>query len=127
MDREKAFARIERRIEKLEQEIIDLQNKKLEIIKAAYITCKKCNKKSRLGSWSFIQNMWYVPPYSCTGGDYWNNHETKTCHLVCPKCEAENYIYNHPQKELILELTDGNKFSKAEIFAKVIRKEDSRY
>lgn len=44
----------------------------------------------------YIQTRWYIEPYSCTGGDYWNMGEGQ---FVCPKCGAKNSLYERPEVE----------------------------
>ncbi len=110
---------IQRKLDKLSSDRSEVLKLKLRAIQQILIKCVKCQKKSRLGAWSFIQGRWYVEPYSCTGGDYWNYNRTETCHITCPKCGEENYIYTHPQKDEIIESVDGHNFSAKEIFKEV--------
>ncbi|MBI2063960.1 MAG: hypothetical protein HYT65_03145 [Candidatus Yanofskybacteria bacterium] len=113
---------IQRKLDKLNADKSEVLKQKLEAIQRILVKCVKCHKKSRLGAWSFVQGRWYVEPYSCTGGDYWNFNKTETCHITCPKCGDENYIYNHPQKNKIVELVDGHHFSTEKIFKGVTEK-----
>ncbi|MBI2676650.1 MAG: hypothetical protein HYX21_01675 [Candidatus Yanofskybacteria bacterium] len=110
---------LQRQLDKLDNDRVGVLKQKLQVIQRILVKYVKCHKKSRLGTWSFIQDRWYVEPYSCTGGDYWNYSKTETCDIVCPKCNSENYIYNHPQKDKIVELVDGHHFSTANIFKEV--------
>lgn len=43
---------------------------------------------------TYIQTLWYTSPYSCSGGDYWNNGEGQ---FVCTACGALNRLYERPQ------------------------------
>jgi hypothetical protein len=117
-----AITPLQRQLNKLDGDRSKVLKQKLEAIQRVLIKCVKCHKKSRLGTWSFVQGRWYVEPYSCADGDYWNYNKTETCHILCPKCSSENYIYNHPQKDKIVELVDGNHFSTTEIFKEVTEK-----
>lgn len=110
---------LQHRLDKLDHDRVGTLKQKLQVIQRVLVKCVKCRKKSRLGTWSFTQGRWYVEPYSCTSGDYWKYNGTETCHIVCPKCGDENYIYNHPQKDKIVELVDCHHFCTEEIFKKV--------
>lgn len=90
------------------------------------LKCQECSKTSSLGEWDFVQDHWYVRPHGCTGGDYWKSHEVQTCHIVCPKCRKMNYIYNHPARERLVELSNifGLRFTK--LFAQVWDKHGER-
>src|SRR3989338_3214362 len=98
------IAVIERRLTTLDSEKKDLLNAKLTAIGRRIIRCISCKKSSQLRLWTFIQDHWYERPYSCSGGDTWHTSKTELCHIVCPKCDTENYIYNHPQREKIINL-----------------------
>jgi ribosomal protein S27AE len=99
----------------------ELYKRQLAAIRRKFLRCSRCKKNSRLSSWSFIQGMYYVEPFSCTGGDYWLNSRTDSCHIICPKCGHDNYIYTHPDKDRIVELLDKklNPHSKADAFKSV--------
>ena len=90
--------------QKSNKKLRTLHEKQRILIRASTIQCTKCKRRSQLCLWVFIQDHWYTQPHSCTEGDYWTPSKPETCHMVCPRCEAENYIYNHPQKEKILRL-----------------------
>lgn len=79
-----------------------------------YIMCdgggynfKHCGRKFRIGVLQYIQNEWYVEPYSCTGGDYWN---TGSVYTICPNCGSkilitDQYLLDRPNlfKEKLYE------------------------
>jgi len=44
--------------------------------------------------------------------------------MICPKCQAEEYIYTHPQRKKIVRLADDHNFSKDQLFKEIIKKED---
>lgn len=119
-----AITTLQRQLDKLDNDRVEVLKQKLQAIQRVLVMCVKCRKKSRLGTWSFIQERWYVEPYSCAGGDYWNYSKTETCDITCPKCGVENYIYNHPQRNKIVELVDGHHFSTTDIFKEVTNKFD---
>lgn len=109
---EKIKARMARLVEKLKVAKEDLH----KAIRNTNILCAKCGKEAVLHTWKFIQDKYYVRPYSCNEGDYWTSSETKLCHIVCPGCGAENYIYNHPHCQNIVELVDSHGFNKRVLF-----------
>ena len=113
---------IQRKLDKLDSDRSETLKQKLQAIQRSLVICIKCRKKSRLGSWAFIQGRHYIRPYSCNGGDYWVYSKTEVCEIICPKCGAENYIYNHPQRNKIVELVTVNPFSKEQIFKNVTEK-----
>jgi len=52
-----------------------------------------CGKKLAISRLTYIQTHWYVAPYSCTGGDYWNSGEGQ---FFCPECKKLNRLYERP-------------------------------
>lgn len=50
---------------------------------------KGCGKLLAVHTIQYIQTHWYVSPYSCTGGDYWNEGEGD---FICPKCSYRNRL-----------------------------------
>lgn len=115
---------IEKNITRLEIQKNKLRQKQLELLQKQTIKCVHCQKRSQVGSWIFIQDQWYVKPFSCTGGDFYTNTKTECCHLVCPKCQKENYIYNHPKRFWIERLADEQPFAKNDIFKEVVVRKD---
>lgn len=113
---------IQRKLDKLELDKSEILKQKLAIVRRVLLFCVKCNRKSRLGAWTFIQGRHYVRPFSCNGGDYWTYSKTETCDITCPKCGANNYIHIHPQRNKIVELITVNHFSLQEIFKNVTEK-----
>ena len=114
---------LRREMDALNKKRDDLKNEELNAIGRKMIRCVGCGERSQLSAWIFIQDMWYVRPYSCTGGAYWRHHETRTCYMRCPKCGNEMYINNDPQRDKIVELVDSvPSFLKEEIFVNDIEK-----
>lgn len=60
------------------------------------VTSKGCGAELRVGALVYLQTHWYVEPFSCTGGDYWNAGEGQ---FICPKCGAKNRLYERPEVE----------------------------
>jgi ribosomal protein S27E len=106
----------ENRTRTAREEILD---KQYAVIKRYVVTCEHCGKSSTLGKWSFIQDYWYTPPRGCTEGDYWNATKTECCYIACPHCRVMNYIYNHPQKQKLLERIEPLRFDKEKVFAEI--------
>ena len=48
-----------------------------------------CGRLSAIHTIEYIRTHWYVRPYSCTGGDYWNEGEGQ---FICPKCGYRNRL-----------------------------------
>lgn len=115
-----SFVKINRDIAKLEKLVEKLKEKKKLIIRNYFIWCDKCGRRSVLGRWKFIQDMFYIKPYSRNEGGYWKNSPIENCYIVCHNCTSENCIYNHAQKEKILYLLKNNHFSKEELFAEIL-------
>jgi hypothetical protein len=55
-----------------------------------------CGAQLPIADIVYIQTHWYTEPSGCTGGDYWNQGEGQ---FVCPKCGAENRLYERPEVE----------------------------
>jgi len=60
-----------------------------------------CGKFFRVSTLTYIQTHWYTPPFSCSGGDYWNQGEGQ---FVCPGCGAMNRLYERPEVEKMKHL-----------------------
>lgn len=89
------------------------------LLKQYLVTCVYYKKQNPISSWIFVQAKYYVRPRGCTEGDYWADGKTEICTLMCPECTQGNYLYNHPQKSEIVDLTDSLPFSKKNIFKDV--------
>lgn len=94
-----------------------LTEKKIPLIKRKRFACVHCQKVSPLGKFGFVQNWWHESPHSCNEGDTWHPSETNVCHLVCPKCNTKNYIYNHPKRDELVDLIDKQGINKEKIFS----------
>lgn len=103
--------------EEFQRQILSIHEEKVSLIQKRVIKCSSCGKGSHLGRWGFIQDHWYTRPCGCTGGDHWNTSQTKVCQIVCPECSAMNYIFNHHQREQIVDLVDGQDVAKKEVFS----------
>jgi hypothetical protein len=102
--------------------IKEIRDRKIRIIKARRFTCSHCSTSSKLSRWEFTQSHTYVPPSGCQEGDYWIPNKTEVCHLRCPECLQQNYLYNHPHKIELLSLFDTNHILKREVFEKIWEK-----
>jgi hypothetical protein len=56
-------------------------------------TGKGCGKVAKVEDSRFIQTHWYVEPFGCGGGDYYQAGEGVA---VCPNCGRENRLYDSP-------------------------------
>lgn len=116
-----ALKRVERQMQVLKKKEDKLREDKLKILKRKLVQCVECGKNSCLSAWTFIQGHWYVTPRGCTEGGYWDLHTTDNCFMVCPICNAEVRILDHPERDAIVYLLDvvGQSFGKKDIFKKV--------
>lgn len=71
------------------------------------LLCHHCGKRSTVGKTTYVQTRFYIAPYSCTGGDYWQAGEGR---FVCLHCGYENRLWPEA-RQWIAELKD--------LFAKV--------
>lgn len=55
---------------------------------------KGCGLGFEVRELDYIQTFWYESPHGCMGGDTWHMGEGK---WVCPKCFAENRLYDKPE------------------------------
>jgi hypothetical protein len=92
------------RRKQFEEQLRNLQERELIHIQSLDVWCSACKKRSALHRYTFIQGQYYVRPSGHTGGDYYSNNETECCHLACPECKERNYLYNHPDRDLIVPL-----------------------
>lgn len=100
--------RLDKDIQRLKEELDE--KKKLREIRGADIRVrclgwtiggKGCGASFKVSSLTYIQTHWYTPPYSCTGGDYWNMGEGQ---FKCPTCGALNRLYERPEVEKLKHL-----------------------
>lgn len=87
------------------------------LVKASPFTCEHCKVVSPLGACYFVQNHWYEGPHGCAGGACWHGTKVEGCHVACPSCGKQNYIYNHRQRAELQESI--GLLEKRELFAKV--------
>ncbi|QQR82259.1 hypothetical protein IPJ70_03175 [Candidatus Campbellbacteria bacterium] len=118
--KEDPFAKVNAKLARFRQAVETILQQKRNIARDISFTCEHCGRKAPLSQWVFIQSMYYVAPHGCTEGDYWVNSQTKVCHLCCPMCEWENYLYNHPEREKILGVfVEVGESQKEMIFARI--------
>lgn len=48
--------------------------------------CPLCERGTQIGRLKLVTMLFYVPPYSCTGGDYWTAGEKPEYKIRCIKC-----------------------------------------
>jgi len=92
---------------------------KVAVIRKRVIGCPSCHAACQLKNWGFVQEYRYNRPHGCgEGGDH-TAKDTNVCHLICPMCSEEIYIYNHNQRDQIVQMIDNEGVNKSEIFATV--------
>jgi phage FluMu protein Com len=115
----RAVDNLERELERQEN---DMHARRLRIFGKRNIRCEHCKKYALLKKWSFIQGYWHEGPHGCNGGDEWWPDEKETCHIACPHCGEWNYLYNHPQKHLVLEALISYRIWPSDLFVFVYEK-----
>jgi hypothetical protein len=100
-----AMVTIKGKIKKLSERSTKLHAQQSEELKKTLITCLGWSVGGGGGDWSgcgaqfpvnqltYIQTHWYTSPYSCSGGDYWNQGEGQ---FKCPSCGHINRLYERP-------------------------------
>lgn len=86
-----------RHIDRSANELDRLTRQLVEAVRRSTIRCRTCRKRSRLSDWTFIQRKWTDDPES-----FPKDYERESCELICPKCERNNYIFTHPDKDRLL-------------------------
>lgn len=90
-----ALKRIEAKLADLDAQRRSLEAKRDAELGRTLVRCssnnygKGCGKKTSIKNLVYIRTHWYVSPYGCTGGDYWNEGEGQ---FVCPKCNHRNRL-----------------------------------
>lgn len=67
--------------------IVD-ESKRNKILK-----CYSCKKGKKVKNLTFVQTHFYVSPYSCTGGDYWNPGPVGFTCPICLKFNSSRLSY----------------------------------
>jgi len=94
-----------------------------EVKKRAAIKCARCGVSHAIARQEYIQTYWYVRPYGCTEGDYWNDGEAQ---WECPDCKFLNRFDDRKDKYTTLP----NSFYRPELvalrsfFKKIVEKHD---
>lgn len=107
------------KIKRANEKLSTLRAAEREASKTTLITCLGWSVGGGSGNWSgcgaqfpvnqltYIQTHWYTAPYSCTGGDYWNQGEGQ---FMCPSCGHKNRLYERPEvvalKEFFAKVED---------------------
>jgi hypothetical protein len=86
------------------------------------LPCVACNKKCLIANVTLYQTHWYVEPYSCNGGDYWNKGE---CQFVCHHCNVLNRLlysqeYDYSKMMYVSKVNDIFESQYMEEFRKII-------
>lgn len=91
---------------------LEAANKEHERLMARTRVKCSCGCSSMIKNLPYIKTHWYTRPYSCSGGDYWNEGEGLT---ECPNCKARLRITHFDKrfeglqklfKEIIKEYKD---------------------
>ena len=95
---------------------VSIHKKKVKVIRKETLSCGFCKQKSKIKNWGFIQEHLHVPPRGYIEDERWVAKGIRTCDLICPKCSHVNHIYNHPQKEKIIDIMCNHGVSAMEVF-----------
>lgn len=77
-------------IKACEELIAKLEKKREKLQERLEIKCACCeNEMHKIEDLTVIQTYWYVRPFGCTGGDYWNKGEVN---FICPKTGYRNRL-----------------------------------
>lgn len=94
-------------LSKKKKEIEDHKRRYTYIVCSGVLRSRHCGKKFEVSRLLYIQNECYVEPYSCTGGDYWEDGGVFT---ICPNCGEsiriiDQYLLDSPNlfKEKLYE------------------------
>ena len=99
-----------------------VHSQKVTLVRNRKYSCPFCQHVGSLSTWGFLQGHTYTSPSGCSGGDYWTPNDTDVCHLICPACIKQVYIYNYTEKESLLYLIGSIGVEKKEIFAMIYNK-----
>jgi hypothetical protein len=97
-----AIKAVEKKIVKKRVEVARLESTKKALLSNLKIQClgwtvgakDGCKRWLDVKTLVYIQTHWYTEPFSCNGGDYWNQGEGQ---FMCPKCGAKNRLFERPQ------------------------------
>lgn len=75
---------VEKDIQATKDHLIYLDNIKKEFLSRKFYTCPHCSKKTQIKKLLYFKNNYYVNPYSCNGGGYWQRAGVD--YILCNKC-----------------------------------------
>lgn len=87
---------IKKRLDEIEKEAATLRGLLDDKRRDQKLQCGWCGKRHAVRKLTLIQTHWYVEPYSCTGGDYWNQGEKQ---YECPSCGQRMRDLDRPWKD----------------------------
>lgn len=65
--------------------------------------CPGCQQRTQVRLLDLVVRLYYVEPFSCTGGDYWTRGDKPTFYVTCPKCDKEMRLYHGVYKTIPYE------------------------
>ena len=75
----------------IQQQINDLYEELEETKGRRQVTCPNCKKRTPVNQATIIIPHYYVAPYSCTGGAYWDR--MNEYQFYCEKCDSFHRAY----------------------------------
>jgi hypothetical protein len=94
---DRALQAVEANIAHTEAVLEDQRKERERLLGETEIVCegnvhgKGCGAVHKIKDLTYIATHWYVRPYSCTGGDYWNEGEGN---FICPSCNHRNRMFD---------------------------------
>lgn len=95
------------RIKQLEKQLEEAKKEEAEQNARKRFKCG-CGSYHSIKDCEVIQTHWYVRPYGCTGGDYWNQGELK---IICPKTGLRNRVLFETIEEVPWDKRNELKYS----------------
>lgn len=88
-----AIAKTERKLDRLLAKR-DVELSETRVKCESSVLGRGCGKRFPINTLTYIQTLYWCPPYGCTGGGYHANGEGQ---FDCPACGNRNRLYNRPE------------------------------
>ncbi len=90
----KALSHVDAALARANAKVAHLRALRDKLLSKTVIVCDRCKSSHTIGSLVYIQTHWYTAPFSCTGGDYWNQGDGE---WDCPTCKIVNRLFKQPE------------------------------
>lgn len=88
------------------------------------IRCRACANYHAIKDMRLIVTHWYVSPYGCSGGDYWDEGEW---HAVCPTTETRNRLLFNDRYEDRKTIGKGAEVTFKHIYRGLFKESQNEY